>query len=68
MEGNTFILDYFIQFTCTNLDRSWKEGGNCLNLLQKEEGTQKRAFSQKRGEVPTLGETMFRLFGTKEFV
>ena len=49
MEGNTFILDCFIQFTCTNLDRSWKEGGNCLNLLQKEELTQKEGFLSEKG-------------------
>ena len=33
---NTFILKCFIQFTCTNLDSCQKEGGNFLNLLQKE--------------------------------
>ena len=38
---NTFILNCFIQFTCTNLDGCQKEEGNFLNLLQKEGGTQK---------------------------
>ena len=46
-----------LQFTCTNLDGSQKEGrggGNFLNLLQKEEGTQKGGG----GGGPTLEETM----------
>ena len=44
--------------TCTNLDGSRKEGGNFLNLFQKEGGTHKEGraggFPQKRREVPTL--------------
>ena len=42
----------FLTITCTNLDDFQKEGGNFLNLLQKEGGT------QKGGGVPTLEETM----------
>ena len=45
-----------MQFTCTNLDGSQKEGSNFLNLLQKAGGTQKEGgggggwwFPQKRG-------------------
>ena len=34
-------LKCFIQFACTNLDGSQKEGDNFLNLLQKEGGTQR---------------------------
>ena len=49
MKRNTFILKCFIQFTCTNVDSSQKEGGNFLNLLQKERVTQKGGFPQKRG-------------------
>ena len=51
-----FILKCFIQFACTNLDGSHKEGGNFFNLLQKERGNQKG--------VPTLEETM-RVKGQK---
>ena len=36
MKHNTFILKCFLQFTCTNLDGCQKEGGNFLNLLQKD--------------------------------
>ena len=56
---NTFILKFFLQFTCTNLDGSQKEGGggNFLNLLQKEGVPRKGGFPLKRG-VPTLEETM----------
>ena len=39
MKGNTSILKYFLQFACTNLDGSQKEGST-----QKGEG-----FLQKRG-------------------
>ena len=35
-----------------------KRGGNFLNLLQKEEGTQKGEGSLIKGGVPTLEETM----------
>ena len=45
---NTFILKCFLQFTCTDLVGSQKEGGNFLNLLKKEGGTQKRGVPQKR--------------------
>ena len=44
---NTFILAYFIQFTCTNLDGCQKEEGNFFNWLQKEGGTQKVGFPHK---------------------
>ena len=50
---NTFFLKCFIQFTCTNLDGSQKEGvgmGNFLNFLQKERGTQKgRGVPSEKG-------------------
>ena len=36
VKHKTFILKCFLQFTCTNLDGSQKEGGKVLNLLQKE--------------------------------
>ena len=49
MKGNTFILKCFIQFTCTNLDGSRKEGGNFFNLVQKEGYTQKRGGSLRKG-------------------
>ena len=39
MKRITFILKCFLQFTCTNLDDCQNEGGNFLNLLQKEEGS-----------------------------
>ena len=55
MKRNTFILKCFLQFTCTNLDGSQKEGDNFLNLLQKEGSTQKEGgrggSSQKKGEA-----------------
>ena len=51
MKRTTFILKCFIQFTCTNLEGSQKEGDNFFNLLQKEGGTQKGGgFPQKGGE------------------
>ena len=37
---------FLTQFTCTNLDGSQKEGGNFLNLLQKE------WVPRKKGGVP----------------
>ena len=40
----------FIQFACTNLDGSQKQGGGGLNLLQKEGVTQKGGGSLKKGE------------------
>ena len=58
---NTFILKCFIQFICTNLDCSQKVGGDFLNFLQKEGGTQKgegREGFLRKGGVPTLEETM----------
>ena len=58
MKGNTFILKYFLQFACTNLDGSQKEGGNFLNLLQKEGALRKEGFSPQNRGVPTLEETM----------
>ena len=40
----------------TNLDGSQKDGGNFLNLLQKERGTQKgEGFPQKRAEGSNPG-------------
>ena len=44
---NTFILKCFLQFACTNLNGSQKEGGSFLNSLQKEGGT------PKAGGVPS---------------
>ena len=49
MKRNTFFLKGFIQFTCTNLDGSQKEGGNFLNLLQKEVDTQKGGVPSEKG-------------------
>ena len=51
------MLRYFLRFACTNLDAFQKEGGNFLNLHQKEGVPRKGGFPQKRG-VPTLDETM----------
>ena len=45
MKQNTFILKCFLQFMYPNLNGSQKEGGNFLNLLQRE-GTQKRGGLQ----------------------
>ena len=66
MKRNIIIFKCFIQFTCTNLDGSKKEGPNFYRLLQKEEDTQmggrgggllrKRAGGE--GGVATLEETM----------
>ena len=56
---NNFILKCSIQFTCTHLDGSQKEGGNFFNLFQKEGG------SLRKGGVPTLEETMFKLLHTQ---
>ena len=53
MKRNTFILKCFLQFPCTYLDGSQKEGGNFINLLQKE-----GVPSEKGVGVPTLEETM----------
>ena len=36
---NTYILKCFLQFGCTNLDGSQKEGGNFLNFLWKDGGS-----------------------------
>ena len=59
----------FIQFTCTNLDGSQKEGANFLNLVQKEGGTEKRGGggvpSEKGPGVPTVEETMIYFIMTK---
>ena len=51
--GNSFTFKCFLQFTCTNLDGSQKEGVT-LNLLQNKGGTQKegRGFPQKGGFQP----------------
>ena len=49
MKRNTFILKCFIQFTSTNLDGFQKEGGNFLNLLQKEGVPRKVGFPRKSG-------------------
>ena len=56
---NTFILKCFSQITCTNMDGSRKEGGNFLNLLQKD-GYPERGGSLRKVGVPTLEETMCR--------
>ena len=52
-------MKFFLQFACTNLDGSQKEGSNLLNLHQKDGGTQKGGggFPQKMG-VSILEETM----------
>ena len=49
MKDNIFILKCFLEFACTNLDSSQKEGGNFLNLLQKETGTQKGWVPSEKG-------------------
>ena len=48
---NTFVLNFFIQFTCTNLDGPQKEEVNFFGVLHKE------GFHQKR-EATALEETM----------
>ena len=58
MKRNTFILKCFLQFTCTNLDGSQKEGGNFINLLQKGGGGVLSENGRGGGGVPTLEETM----------
>ena len=64
MKHNTFILKCFLQFACTDLDGSQKEGGNFLNLHQKERGTQTGVgggggpSENAEGRVTTLEETM----------
>ena len=62
MNHNTFILKCFLQLACTNLDGSQKEGGNFLNLHQKEGVPRKGVVSSEKGwgggGVPTLEETM----------
>ena len=65
MKHNTYILKCFLQFACTNLDGSQKEGGNFLNLLQKEGGPRKVGVPSEKGGGPTLEETMQipRFFG-----
>ena len=55
---NTFYLRCFLQFTCTNLDGSQKEGGNFLNLLKKEGVPRKGGSFRKGGVIQTLEETM----------
>ena len=65
---NTFILRCFLQFTCTNLDGSQKEGGNFLNLLQKERGTQKGGLPQKRGDSNSGGNYVIALGLILEYV
>ena len=49
MKRSTSILKCFLQFTCTYLDASQNEGGNFLNLLQKEGDTQKRGGGSNPG-------------------
>ena len=39
-----------------------ERGGNFLNLLQKEGGTQKGGVPSEKGGVPTLEETMIFLY------
>ena len=50
-----------MEFACTNLDGSQKEGGNFFNLLHKEGVPRKEGFPQKGGG-PTLEETMLDVF------
>ena len=52
----TFILKCFLQFACTNLDGSQKEGDNFLNLLQKE------GVPSEKGGVPTLEESLLYVY------
>ena len=49
MNHNTFILKCFLQLACTNLDGSQKEGGNFLNLHQKEGVPRKGVVSSEKG-------------------
>ena len=51
----TFTLECFLQFACTNLDGSQKEGGNFLNLLQKEGVRRKRGSFRKEGRFQSGG-------------
>ena len=46
------------------MDGSQKEGDNFLNLFQKEEGSQKGGFPQKRG-VQTNGNMEQETYGTR---
>ena len=55
---NTFILKCFILFTCTNLDGGQKEGGNFLNLLQKD-GVSRKG----EGGIPSEKEGGWRKLG-----
>ena len=50
MKRSTSILKCFLQFTCTYLDASQNEGGNFLNLLQKEGDTQKLCYIYSLGK------------------
>ena len=52
MKVNTFILKYFLQFTCTNMDGSQKEGGNFLNLLLKEGSSLRKSGGGGGGANP----------------
>ena len=49
MKCNSFILKCFIQFACTNLDGSQKEGGIFSNMLQKKGVRRKGEHSLKKG-------------------
>ena len=57
MKRDTFILKCFLQFTCTNLDGSQKDGGNILNLLQKEGGPseKKKGGGGSTPDLKTVG-------------
>ena len=55
---DTFILNCFIQFTCTNLDGCKKEEVTFLICFRKRGVPRKEGVPQKRGGGPTLEETM----------
>ena len=52
MKHNTFILKCFLQFTCTNVDGSQKEGVTFQICFRKT------GIPRKGGGVPTLEEIM----------
>ena len=57
MKRNTFILKCFLQFADTNLDGSQK-GGKLFKFASERWGYPERGGYLRKGEVPTLQETM----------
>ena len=56
---NTFVLNCFIQFTCTNFNGCQEEGDDFLSLLQKD-GVPKNGVGVPQrggGGITTLEET-----------